>query len=62
MVKPSGLPCGQLSDEDIARAIEGIEFEFPPGTPKIRYIRFKTLEVHCEMNVSCAEITFFGAD
>lgn len=62
MVKPSGLPCGQLSDEDIARAVEGIEFEFPPGTPKIRYIRFKTLEVHCEMNVSCAEITFFGAD
>lgn len=61
-IKPSGLPCGQISDEDIALAIDGIEFEFPPGTPKVRYIRIKTNEVHCEMNVSVTEITFYGAD
>jgi hypothetical protein len=62
MNKPSGLTCGEINDEDIARAIEGIEYEFPIGTPKVRYIRYKTIEVHCELNVSCAEMTFFGAE
>ncbi|HTN37828.1 MAG TPA: DUF4998 domain-containing protein [Arachidicoccus sp.] len=42
--KPSGLPVGQKSEEDIAFAQNGESFEFPAGTPKYRYLRFKLLE------------------
>lgn len=42
-VKPSGLPAGQLSDDDIAFAKEGESFAVPSGTPAYRYYRFKLL-------------------
>ncbi|MDR2773786.1 MAG: DUF4959 domain-containing protein [Tannerella sp.] len=43
-VKPSGLPLGQLSDEDRALVAGGEEFICPPGAPAVRYLRMKILE------------------
>jgi hypothetical protein len=43
-VKPSGLPAGQLSSDDIAAANAGETVVFPLNAPKVRYIRFKTLK------------------
>ncbi|QEC52427.1 uncharacterized protein DUF5000 [Anseongella ginsenosidimutans] len=41
--KPSGLPVGQLTDEDKAYAAAGEEFHFPSNTPPVRYIRVKVI-------------------
>jgi hypothetical protein len=43
-VKPSGLPMGQLSDEDRAAVAGGEEFICPPDMPAVRYLRLKALE------------------
>lgn len=43
--KPSGLPIGQLTNEDIEYINAGEEFVFGLDTPPVRYLRFKTLEV-----------------
>jgi hypothetical protein len=43
-VKPSGLPLGQYSDEDIALVTAGEEFVCPPEMPAVRYMRLKALE------------------
>lgn len=42
-VKPSGLPVGQLSEEDKAYAAAGEEYHFPSNTPPVRYIRVKVI-------------------
>lgn len=41
-VKPSGLPGGQLSQDDVTAAQAGETINFPLNTPKVRYIRFET--------------------
>ena len=41
MTKPSGLPVGNNSTEDIAAANAGFEFTFPADAPAVRYIRFR---------------------
>src|SRR3546814_7876957 len=43
-VKPSGLPVGENSEEDIAHAQEGEYFTFPSDAPQVRYLRIKVLE------------------
>jgi hypothetical protein len=43
-VKPSGLPMGQLSDEDRGYAAAGEEFLCSPDMPAVRYLRLKALE------------------
>ncbi|WP_295718951.1 DUF5000 domain-containing lipoprotein [Mucilaginibacter sp.] len=43
-VKPSGLPEGQLSQDDIDAANAGETISFPLDAPKVRYIRFRTLK------------------
>jgi hypothetical protein len=43
-VKPSGLPAGQHTNEDLEYALRGEEFSFPPDIPNVRYIRWKNLE------------------
>ncbi|MBZ4192244.1 DUF5000 domain-containing lipoprotein [Niabella beijingensis] len=43
-IKPSGLPEGQLSQADMDAALAGHTVVFPLNTPKVRYIRFKTLK------------------
>lgn len=47
-VKPSGLPDGEYTDEDLAKATEGETFLFPEGLPEVRYIRIKVNEVWSE--------------
>ncbi|RAV54203.1 hypothetical protein DIU36_21520 [Mucilaginibacter rubeus] len=43
-IKPSGLPEGQLSQDDIDAARAGETITFPLDAPKVRYIRFRTLK------------------
>jgi hypothetical protein len=44
MVKPSGLPIGQVSNDDVAVAELGHEYEFPLTTPAVRYIGWKLID------------------
>lgn len=44
MTKPSGLPLGQLSDEDNAVALAGQEFDVPINAPAVRYLRWKHID------------------
>ena len=43
-IKPSGLPVGETSAEDIATATAGEEYTFSLDVPTARYIRVETLE------------------
>lgn len=40
VVKPSGLPPGQYSNDDAAQAAAGEEYPFPLDSEPVRYIRF----------------------
>jgi Domain of unknown function len=42
-IKPSGLPIGENSDEDVTYAEAGEAFSIPSGTAPFRYYRFKLL-------------------
>lgn len=60
-IKPSGLPAGQQTNEDIEHATKGEEFEFDPTLPAVRYIRIKGLETFdnsCRITIN--EVTFYG--
>lgn len=60
--KPSGKPLGETSNEDLAKVAAGEEFTFPPGTPRTRYIRMKTLETWGGSDaLHFIEIEFWGA-
>lgn len=60
-VKPSGLPQGQVSDEDIQLISDGEEFQFDRNAEPVRYVRFEILAVHSQMKLSCmAELTLWG--
>lgn len=60
-VKPSGLPNGQQTTEDIEHATRGEEFEFDVNLPAVRYIRIKALKSFDGTNmVHLAEVTFYG--
>lgn len=60
-IKPSGLPNGQQTTEDIEHATKGEEFEFNIDLPAVRYIRIKALNTFDGTNmVHIAEMTFFG--
>ncbi|MBY5957354.1 DUF5126 domain-containing protein [Membranicola marinus] len=41
--KPSGLPVGEISNEDIASAAAGDEHTVPISAPAIRYVRIKII-------------------
>jgi hypothetical protein len=67
-LKPSG-PGTQITDEDIAFANAGIDFDFvisdfaPDPTIPVRYIRFRTIWTYANMaysTVSICEISFWG--
>lgn len=60
-IKPSGLPVGQLSDDDLRVNKEGENFDFSPTEKSYRYIRFKTLETWGGTEYMCAlELTLWG--
>lgn len=44
MEKPSGLPIGQNSNDDIAISVEGQEYNFPLDIPPVRYIAWKHID------------------
>src|SRR5690606_39092317 len=59
-VKPSGLPPGENTDEAIAVAESGEEFDFPSGIPPVRYIRIKVNETWSNSQaIHIAELTFW---
>jgi hypothetical protein len=58
--KPSGLPVGQRTDEDMVHFAEGDEYAFDKLIP-IRYFRFSVLETWDGSGfVDPAELTFWG--
>lgn len=61
IIKPSGLPISDNSDEDIAVAQEGHEFAFPLDLPPARYIRINILSTWGGTTFTHpAEIDVFG--
>jgi hypothetical protein len=62
-LKPSGLPLGQNSAEDVEFAAKGEEFSFPRNVvPVIRYIRLESLEAWSDMQGSqISELSFWGS-
>jgi len=60
-VKPSGLPVGQVAEEDRIVAVEGETFNLLPTDQFYRYVRFKTNSTWGgNLNVMIAELTFWG--
>ena len=63
VVKPSGLPAGQTTDEDIAAHNAGFEFRFNPGSDNIRYLRFVVKETWAKTAaLHINEISIYGND
>lgn len=61
-VKPSGLPRGQLTNEDKEAGKRGDERSFPPDIPTVRYIRLRCIENWTgSTNINITEMTFWGA-
>lgn len=65
MVKPSGLPIGQVSNDDIAIADAGQEYEFPIDVPAVRYIAWKNIDSWATIDGATgffhiAEMEFYG--
>jgi hypothetical protein len=60
-IKPSGLPLGQNSAEDVARGHNGEDFIFPLTAPRLRYIRLKVTRTWSGGdNFQISELQFFG--
>lgn len=60
-IKPSGLPLGQQSTDDIEHARAGEEFEIEFQEEPYQYWRFRTLDTWGgNSDVSLGELTFFG--
>lgn len=63
VIKPSGLPLGQLSDEDRRQCETGWDFSFPIENPLVRYIRIRCLQVFVPMYAfAISEVTFWGQE
>jgi len=60
VVKPSGQLPGTNSAADTDLAKKGHEYNFPPGTPKVRYIRFKVLSAWAAGFFHLMELTLYG--
>lgn len=60
--KPSGLPLGTVSNDDVAYAQAGEDFNFPLSAETYRYLRFKVLKSYGNAtNITFSELTFWGA-
>jgi hypothetical protein len=59
--KPSGLPVGQTSSEDMEYAALGEEYSIPLDVPAVRYIRFEFIETWGGLDVvNFSELSFWG--
>ena len=60
-VKPSGLPFGQVTDEDVYVAKNGEDFICSPTNPKVRYIRLNILQTWAGGdNFQISELEVYG--
>ncbi|WP_150451867.1 DUF5000 domain-containing lipoprotein [Arenibacter lacus] len=60
-IKPSGLPIGQNTDEDIAHLDKGDEYTFELDVPEIRYFRLAVDETWDGAGyINASQITFWG--
>jgi hypothetical protein len=60
-IKPSGLPIGENTNEDIAVARDGEDFINSPQNPKVRYIRIKIIRTWAGGdNFQLTEVEVFG--
>jgi hypothetical protein len=60
-VKPSGLPVGNNSDEDVARARDGEDFTIPIDAPPVHYLRILVKRTWANgSNFQISEIELFG--
>jgi hypothetical protein len=62
--KPSGLPQGQVNNDDLQRQVNGEEFEFDATDIQVRYIRFKVNSAWGGAStnfLNMTEITLFGS-
>lgn len=61
-VKPSGLALLLVTNDDIAAAQAGEDFNFPVSGMPYRYLRFKVTKTYGNSNnITFAELTFWGA-
>lgn len=58
-IKPSGLPLGQHSDEDLQSLLDGHEFTFPLNVPLVRFIRIKCTQTWSGALAFCLMQTVF---
>jgi hypothetical protein len=60
--KPSGLPLGITTSEDVSAAVAGENFNFPATGQGYRYLRFKVLQTYGNAtSITFSELTFWGA-
>ncbi|WP_143306150.1 DUF5000 domain-containing lipoprotein [Chitinophaga vietnamensis] len=64
VIKPSGLPVGQKTQDDIDAAIAGEQMNVPLDAPKVRYIRIKILRTWTDGGYAAniQEMKFWGND
>lgn len=64
VVKPSNLPIGQVSQEDLDAAAAGEQMDIPLTAPRVRYIRVKILKTWTDGGYAAniAEMSFWGND
>lgn len=68
VVKPSGLPEGELSNDDKAMAAAGFEFDISPDAPAVLYVRLNILSAFASPRNSvngtawAREITLWGQE
>lgn len=61
-IMPSGGPTPTAEDIQYA-CVDGEDFEFPPDTPPVRYLRIKVLDTWGGVNyMYIAELTFWGQE
>ncbi len=61
VIKPSGLPSGQTSNEDVLLARDGQSYTIPLGTPKMRFLRFQSTENWGKgIGITIAELKVYG--
>lgn len=61
--KPSGLPGGELTEDDRLAAREGDNANFPLDASRVRYIRIKCIDNWTgNSNMVFTEVTFWGDD
>lgn len=64
VIKPSGLPVGQKTQDDIDASIAGEQMTVPLDAPKVRYIRLKILRTWTDGGYAAniQEMKFWGND